>query len=77
MRAAITETKGGDGLKQICGRENWQDLVIIWICGVKKRLETKMTPTFVTSVTMEANIEERVGVRKRIDTLSCFVNVEF
>lgn len=44
---------------------------------MKIRLETKMTPTFVTSVTMEANIEERVGVRKRIDTLSCFVHVEF
>lgn len=27
--AVIMEIKGGDGLKKICGRINWQDLVII------------------------------------------------
>lgn len=37
MRAVIMETKGSDGFKKIGGRETWQDLVIIWMYGVKKR----------------------------------------
>lgn len=28
MRAGIRETKGGDELEKICGRKNFQDLVI-------------------------------------------------
>lgn len=51
--------------------------MIIWICGVKIRLEIKMIFIFVIFVIMEVNIEERVGVRKRIDILFCFVYVEF
>lgn len=57
--------------------ENWQGLVIIWIYGVKKKQEIKKTPTSVTSVTMDANTEEGVGMRRRIDTMSCFVHTVF
>lgn len=35
-----------------------------------------MTPALVTSVTMDANIEEG-GVRRRTDTVPCFVHTEF
>lgn len=35
-----------------------------------------MTPALVTSETMDANIEEG-GVRRRTDTVPCFVHTEF
>lgn len=41
MRAGIRETKGGDEFEKICGRKNFQDLVIFWICGVKKRWQIR------------------------------------
>lgn len=65
MRAGVMKTKGGDGFAKICGRKNWQDLVIIWIYGVKTRWPIKTTPTFVTSVIMDADIKEGVGVRRK------------
>lgn len=38
-RVVIMETKGRAGFKnkKIHGRKNWQDLLIIWIYGVKER----------------------------------------
>ena len=36
MQSVIMEIKGGDALKKTSGRQTRQDLVIIWIYGVKK-----------------------------------------
>lgn len=44
---------------------------------MKKREEIKMTPTFVTSVTINAKTEKGVGVRRRIETVFYFVHTAF
>lgn len=36
-----------------------------------------MTPTFVTSVTINANIEKGAGVRRRIVTVFYFTHIAF
>lgn len=36
-----------------------------------------MTPTFVTSATINVNIEKGVGVRRRIEIMFYFVLIEF
>lgn len=77
IRVVIMEAKERAGFKKTRGRKNWQDLVIIWIYGVKKREGIKMTPPFVTSVTISANIEKGVGVRRRIETVFYFVHTAF
>lgn len=46
------------------------DFLDLWS---EKEVADKMTPTFVTSVIMDANIKGGVGVRRE-DTMFCFVH---
>lgn len=47
------------------------------LAGFGDYREIKMTPTFVTSVTMNANIEEGIGVRNRTEIIFSSVHTEF
>lgn len=49
------------------------DFLDLWS---EKEVADKMTPTFVTSVIMDANIKGGVGVRRK-DTVFCFVHMNF
>lgn len=49
------------------------DFLDLWS---EKEVADKMTPTSVTSVIMDANIQEGVGVRRK-DIVFCFVHMSF